>query len=70
MAANLRAPGWYRAALWLAIGVAFSFALTIVVRGLYGWDPLIKDETVLQIALLALPLTFLGGMGCFDYWLY
>jgi len=70
MAVRLRAPGWYRAALWVAIGVAFSFALTIIIRGLYGWDPLVESETVLQIGLFALPLTFLGGMGCFDYWLY
>jgi cytochrome c oxidase subunit I len=70
MAANLRAPGWYRAALWVAIGIAFAFALTIIVRGLYGWDPLVDGEAVLQIALLAVPLTFLGGIGCFDYWLY
>jgi cytochrome c oxidase subunit I len=70
MAVSLRAPGWYRAALWVAIGVAFSFALTIVIRGLYGWDPLVDSETVLQIGLFALPLTFLGGIGCFDYWLY
>src|SRR4051794_7384640 len=70
MAVSLRAPGWYRAALWVAIGVAFSFALTIVIRGLYGWDPLVDSETVLQIGLFAVPLTFLGGIGCFDYWLY
>ena len=70
MAASLRAPGWYRAALWVAIGIAFAFALTIVVRGLYGWDPLVDGETVLQVALIAVPLTFLGGIGCFDYWLY
>jgi cytochrome c oxidase subunit I len=70
MAASLRAPGWYRAALWVAIGIAFSYALTLAVRGLYGWDPVLKGETVLQIALLATPLTFLGGLGCFDYWLH
>ena len=40
-----------------------------VVRALYGWDPLVDGEAVLQVALLAVPLTFLGGLGCFDYWL-
>ena len=70
MAAKLRAPGWYRAALWVVIGIAFSYGLTLLVRGLYGWDPVLKGETVLQIALIATPITFLGGLGAFDYWLY
>jgi cytochrome c oxidase subunit 1 len=70
MAAKLRAPGWYRAALWVAIGIAFSYGVTLAVRGLYGWDPTLRGETVLQIALLTCPLTFLGGIGCFDYWLH
>jgi cytochrome c oxidase subunit I len=70
MAASLRAPGWYRAALWVVIGIAFAFALTIVVRSLYGWDPVVNGESVTQIALIACPITFLGGLGCFDYWLY
>src|ERR687889_759999 len=70
MAANLRAPGWYRAALWVAIGIAFAYGITLLVRALYGWDPTLRGETVLQIALLACPLTFLGGIGCFDYWLH
>jgi cytochrome c oxidase subunit I len=70
MAASLRAPGWYRAALWVVIGIAFAVVLTYVIRSLYGWDEPFKGETILQIALIACPLTFLGGMGCFDYWLY
>src|SRR6478735_3139985 len=70
MAASLRAPGWYRAALWVVIGIAFSVALTFVIRELYGWDEPFRGETILTIALIACPLTFLGGMGCFDYWAY
>jgi cytochrome c oxidase subunit 1 len=52
------------------IGIAFSFALTMVVRALYGWDPVLNGDSVLQVGLIAVPLTFLGGIGCFDYWLY
>ena len=70
MTAKLRVPGWYRAALWVAIGIAFSYGLTLLVRALYGWEPLVVGDTVLQIALFAIPLTFLGGIGCFDYWLH
>jgi cytochrome c oxidase subunit 1 len=70
MAVSLRAPGWYRAALWVAIGIAFAYGITIAIRALYGWDPILKGESVLQVALLACPLTFLGGIGTFDYWLH
>src|SRR5215211_6234899 len=70
MAASLRAPGWYRAALWVAIGIAFAYGITIAIRALYGWDPILNGESVLQVALLACPLTFLGGIGTFDYWLH
>src|SRR5215218_1916193 len=70
MAVSLRAPGWYRAALWVAIGIAFSYGITLLIRGLYGWGPVVRGESILQIALLVCPLTFLGGIGCFDYWLH
>jgi cytochrome c oxidase subunit 1 len=70
MTARLRAPGWYRAALWVVIGIAFAYGITLLIRGLYGWDPILDGESVLQVALIAVPLTFLGGIGCFDYWLH
>ena len=37
---------------------------------LYGCDPLVDGEAVLLVALLAAPLFFLVGLGCFDYWFY
>src|SRR5919112_1151676 len=37
MAARLRAPGWYRAGLWTALGVAFSYALSIGLRTFDFW---------------------------------
>ena len=70
MAARLRAPGWYRAGLWTAIGVAFSYGLSVGLRALWDFDPLLQGESVLQISLLAAPLFFLYGLGTFDYWLY
>jgi cytochrome c oxidase subunit 1 len=70
MTARLRVPGWYRAALWVVIGIAFAYGITLLIRGLYGWDPILDGESVLQVALIAVPLTFLGGIGCFDYWLH
>jgi cytochrome c oxidase subunit 1 len=70
MAARLRAPGWYRAGLWTAIGIAFSYALSIGLRALWDYDTLLHGESVLQIALIAAPMFFLYGLGTFDYWLH
>ncbi len=69
MTAKLRAPGWYRAALFIVIGIAFAFALLCGLRAAFGADPVYDGEGILQVALLTVPLWFLGGMGCFDYWL-
>jgi cytochrome c oxidase subunit 1 len=66
----LRAPGWYRAIAYLILGVAFSYALTIGLRALFGYDPLLDGTAVLTVALLAAPMFFLVGLGCFDYWFY
>jgi cytochrome c oxidase subunit I len=66
----LRAPGWWRALAFTVLGVAFCYALTIGLRALFGYDPLLDGEAVLAVALLLTPLFFLVGIGCFDYWFY
>ena len=39
------------------------------VRYAAGWYPILLEEpTVLISALVAAPLGFLIGIGCFDYW--
>ena len=70
MPVALRAPGWWRALAFTVLGVAFSYALTIGLRALFGYDPLLDGEAVLATALLLTPLFFLVGIGCFDYWFY
>jgi cytochrome c oxidase subunit I len=70
MPVALRAPGWWRALEYTILGVAFSYALTIGLRALFGYDPLVDGEAVLRVALLLTPLFFLVGIGCFDYWFY
>ena len=70
MAATLRAPGLARAGLFSLIGLAFSYALVVGVRSLYGWDPVLSGEAVCIVALLAVPMFFLVGLGAFDYWFY
>ena len=40
------------------------------VRGDLRLHPLIDGEAIIAVALLTLPLFFLVGIGCFDYWFY
>jgi cytochrome c oxidase subunit I len=70
IAAKLKAPGWYRAALSLPIGLAFSVAIVVGARAAYGWEPLFDGDAITTVALIVLPLAFLVGIGCFDYWFY
>src|SRR6187200_1115391 len=70
MTAKLRVAGWYRAVLFIVLGIAFSFAVTIASRALLGYEPVVDGEANLQIALLVTPLFFFVGLGAFDYWFY
>jgi cytochrome c oxidase subunit I len=70
MALALRAPGWWRALTYTVAGIAFSYGLSIGARALFGLNPLLDGESVLTIALVAVPFFFLVGLGCFDYWFY
>jgi cytochrome c oxidase subunit 1 len=70
MVAKLRAPGWYRAVPFLALGVGFSYAIVLGLRTAFGYEPLLDGEAVLTVALIAAPMFFLFGLGVFDYWFY
>ncbi len=67
---RLTAPGWYRAALGVLISFAFAFGLTVGVRALYGYHPLISGEAITLVSMLAVPFGFLIGLGVFEYWFY
>src|SRR5437763_5301931 len=69
MAARLRAPGWYRAALAVPLGILIGGGIDILVRALYGWHPLVDGNAITTVCLISTPLAFLVGIGCFDYWL-
>ena len=71
MIAKLRAPGWYRAAAFSLLGLAFAYLLVGVVRSAmhYG-DPWSDGNAIAIVALLGVPLFFLVGLGAFDYWFY
>jgi len=70
MTVKLRAAGWYRAVLFIVLGIAFSYAITIGARAALGYDPVVDGEAILQVALLVTPLFFFVGLGAFDYWFY
>ena len=66
----LRVAGWWRALEFIVLGVAFSYVLTIGLRALFDYQPLVYGNGVVAVALLAVPIFFLVGLGCFDYWFY
>src|SRR6185312_2668525 len=68
--AKLRAPGWYRAALFDVIGFAFTFGLTVLVRWLMHQHPIIDGHAITIVSLIGVPLFFLVGLGTADYWFY
>ena len=68
MAAQLRAPGLTRAGLFIGMGIAVAYALSLGLRWAFDVNPTLSGESVLQIALLITPLFFLVGIGCFDSW--
>jgi len=68
MAARLRAPGWYRAALAMLIGLGVGVAIVTGFRALLGHEVIFEGETVTTVCLITVPMAFLIGIGCFDYW--
>ena len=67
---KLRAPGWYRAALFEVLGLGFAFGITALVRWLKHQHPVVDGNAVTIVALFAVPLFFLVGIGVADYWFY
>src|SRR5690242_15065801 len=67
---KLRAPGWYRAALFDVIGFAVAFGLTVLIRWLMHEHPIIDGDAITIVSLISVPLFFLVGLGAFDYWFY
>ena len=68
LAAKLWAPGWYRVAISQPLAFGFAIGLVVGVRALYGWDPRARLDAITTVALIAMPLAFIVGIGCFDYW--
>jgi cytochrome c oxidase subunit I len=73
ISSRLRGPGWYRAALFMILGLGVAFAITTIIRVAYGHDTYahyVDGHAVTLVAMISMPLAFLIGLGCFDYWFY
>ncbi len=73
MAAKVRAPGFYRAGMMMVGAVGFATLLTWLVRMSTGhstFHHFLSGEAILTVSLIAVPLSFLVGIGGFDYWFY
>jgi cytochrome c oxidase subunit 1 len=68
--AKLRAPGWYRAALFDILGFGFGFALTCIVRIAMHQHPVVDAHAITIVCLITVPIFFLIGLGTCDYWFY
>src|SRR5689334_2705353 len=63
-------PGWYRALLGVVGGFVFSFGLVSLLRIALHYDPVIDGDAIATVAMIAMPMGFVVGIGCFDYWFY
>ena len=71
--AKLRAPGFYRAAWLMLVGVGFATFLTWVIRmgtGHQTYHHYLDGEAIMILSLFTVPIAFLVGIGGFDYWAY
>ena len=71
--AKLRAPGFYRAAWLMVVGVGFATFMTWIIRmgaGHATYRHFLDGEAILTLSLFTVPIAFLVGIGGFDYWVY
>ncbi len=55
--------------LGIVLGFGFGLGLVVLVRSLYGYEPLWDWDAIITVGgLVVAPLGFLVGIGCFDYW--
>ncbi len=65
MTAQVRRPGWYRAAFFMTVAASFSVGISWLVRMLYGhgtYTHFLEAESFVLIGMFALPIAFLIGV--------
>src|SRR4051812_36697278 len=63
-------PGWYRVLIALPLGFLLAFAIITLARLALGYHPTISWTAIVTLSMVTLPLAFIVGIGCFDYWFY
>ena len=64
------APGWYRVLWAMPAGLALAFAIDVPLRIALHYHPYVDGNAIATIAMISIPMFFLVGIGCFDYWFY
>jgi cytochrome c oxidase subunit 1 len=59
--------GWWRALLWTWTAGGIGILLPAGIRHLLGWDWYSRPVTF-TVVLFLMPIGFILGIGCFDYW--
>src|SRR6476620_8194122 len=63
-------PGWYRALLGVVGGFVLAFGLVTLLRLALHYPPTVDGTAIATVPLISIPLGFVVGIGCFDYWFY
>src|SRR4051794_14110499 len=63
-------PGWYRVLIALPLGFLLAFAVVTLGRVALHYHPTIDWTAIVTVAMISVPLAFVVGIGCFDYWFY
>jgi cytochrome c oxidase subunit I len=63
-------PGWYRVLIAVPLGFLLAFAIVTLARLALHYHPTIDWTAIVTVAMVTVPLSFVVGIGCFDYWFY
>jgi cytochrome c oxidase subunit 1 len=64
------APGWYRVLIAVPLGFLLAFGLVTLARLALHYHPTVDWTAIVTVAMITVPLAFVVGIGCFDYWFY
>src|SRR3954453_19874629 len=63
-------PGWYRVLIAVPLGFLLAFGLVTLARLALHYHPTISWTAIVTVSMITIPMAFLVGIGCFDYWFY